>query len=486
MTFSNYKVLIADDDPAMLRLLDRWLTGAGYAVRSVADGREALEAIESDCPDFIITDWIMPHLDGIELCGQVRKMQLPHYVYIVMLTVKNGAEELIAGLNKGADDFLTKPISQNELLARMKSSSRVLELERQLSLMAHTDSLTGLLTQRCFYKLLAKEWHRSKRSGSPLSCVMVDLDYFKQVNDVHGHSVGDSMLKCVSELLLDNCRVSDTVCRYGGEEFCVMLPDSDENNAAFWAERARKKLESLRTPQGLNSMTVTGSFGVAEYGEALKNSEYLVDLADQALLRAKRMGRNRVVRYSTLADAAKPASGDPSPQDGFFNTHCARDLMAHLKNCLRENDTVEDAADFLLREKIPSSPVLNDNGTLAGSVSDKDLMVALASPGKRKRSISCVMRTNVICYEVDTPLAIINEFLCRASIRELIITDHGFPVGIINRGSLLRWLHGSIPAGNGDALPDRLSHAHEDSTTGMASAPILHNPDNAPTSHLVE
>lgn len=480
MTLSTYKVLIADDDPAMLRLLDRWLTGAGYAVRSVADGREALEAIESDCPDFIITDWIMPHLNGIELCGRVRKMQLPHYVYIVMLTVKNGAEELIAGLENGADDFLTKPISQNELLARMKSSSRVLELERQLNLMAHTDSLTSLLTQRCFYKLLEKEWHRSKRSHLPLSCVMMDLDYFKQVNDVHGHSVGDSVLKCVAELLLDNCRVSDTVCRYGGEEFCVMLPDTDENNAALWADRARKKLESLRTPEGLNSMTVTGSFGVAECDEDLKNSEYLVDLADQALLRAKRMGRNRVIRYSTLADAAKPASGNSFPQDGVFNNHCARDLMSPLKNCLRENDTVEYAADYLLREKISSSAVLNDSGALAGSVSEKDLMVVLASPGKRKRSISCTMRTNVICYEVDTPLAIINEFICRASIRELVITDHGRPVGIINRGSLLRWLHDSIPGENGDVSPDQLSHAHEDNTTGMVSAPILHTPDNAP------
>lgn len=480
MTQADYKVLIADDDPAMLRLLNRWLTGAGYAVRSVANGREALEAIESDCPDFIITDWIMPHLDGIELCGRVRKMQLPHYVYIVMLTVKNGTEELIAGLDKGADDFLTKPISQGELLARMKSSSRVLELERQLSRMATTDSLTGLLTQRCFYQLLEKEWHRSRRSGLPLSCVMMDLDYFKQVNDVHGHSVGDSMLKCVAELLLDNCRLSDTVCRYGGEEFCVMLPETDENSAALWAERARKKLASLRTPAGLNSMTVTGSFGVAECGDDIKKSEHLVDLADQALLCAKRMGRDRVVCYSSLAETSKtnPQERDVHSQDEIFQNHCARDAMTPLTDCLRADDTIEDAAENFLRQGIPASPVLTDGGTLAGFISEKDLMAAMAMPENQRHTLSSVMRTNVICYEENTPLRVIHEFLCRVSIQGLVITNHGQPVGIINRGSLLRWLHDPISNGNGDTLPAPTLSGLEDNRQDTASAPTPRNLDS--------
>ena len=197
-----------------------------------------MEAIELECPDFIITDWEMPRLNGLELCRLVREMVLPHYVYIIFLTAKTDPAEMITGLKIGADDFVSKPVAEAELLARMWAGSRVLGLERRLSLMAHTDSLTGLMTQRCFYEALDKEWHRSQRSHLPLSCVMMDLDFFKQVNDVHGHPVGDSVLKLVAELMADNSRASDIVCRYGGEEFCILLPETNEVEAELWAERA--------------------------------------------------------------------------------------------------------------------------------------------------------------------------------------------------------------------------------------------------------
>jgi PleD family two-component response regulator len=224
MAPGSYKVLLVDDDPAMLRLLCKWLEKAGYPVRTAADGQEALEAIDVECPDFLITDWEMPRVNGLELCRKTREMSLPHYVYTVFLTAKTGAAEMIAGLEGGADDFLTKPVAEGELLARLQSGSRVLELERELSLMAHTDFLTGLLTQRTFYEAIEKEWHRSTRLQLPLSCVMMDLDFFKQINDVYGHPAGDSVLKFAAELLLDNSRMSDTICRYGGEEFASFYP----------------------------------------------------------------------------------------------------------------------------------------------------------------------------------------------------------------------------------------------------------------------
>lgn len=479
MPAADYKVLLGDDDPAMLRLLSRWLEKAGYPTRIAADGQEALDAIEADCPDFVITDWEMPRINGLELCRRIREMKLPHYVYILFLTVRTAPDEMIAGLEIGADDFLSKPVSQGELLARMRSGSRVLALERRLSLMARTDSLTGLLTQRSFYESLAKEWHRSRRVCSPLSCVMVDLDFFKQVNDVHGHTAGDLVLKTVAELLLENCRASDSVCRYGGEEFCIMLPETNENDAVLWADRVRKRLDSLRIPVGHRHLRVSGSFGVAECRDEVRHSEELVDLADQALLCAKRMGRDCVVRYASLVDAAEPGIHSLNQADAIFQGIVARDVMSPLVVCLRDDETIDEAAQFFLQSGIPSTPVLNVHGTLVGFLSEKDLMAAMASPDCWQQPVHTVMRPNVISYEEDTPIRVVYEFLCRVSIRRVVITKDGHPTGTISRAALLRWFRNWVIS-KGLILPSSSGHGSPGyGIAGMASVPALHIPDTA-------
>jgi two-component system chemotaxis response regulator CheY len=478
MAPANYKVLLVDDDPAMLRLLCRWLQKAGYQVRTAADGQEALDAIESDCPDFLITDWDMPRVDGLELCRQIRDTSLPHYVYTILLTAKTGSAEMIAGLESGADDFLTKPVAEGELLARVQSSSRVLELERQLSLMAHTDFLTGLLTQRTFYECLAKEWHRSARYQLPLSCVMVDLDFFKQINDVYGHPAGDSVLKFVAELLLDNCRASDTICRYGGEEFCILLPETDENDATVWAERARRRLSALRIPTELKDMRVTGSFGVAQRRNDVLDAEALVKLADQALLCAKRTGRDCVVRYAATVDSAKPRLYSADWHDEVFGDMVARDAMSPLIICLHENNTIDEAARLLLQSGIPSMPVLGADGMLTGFVSEKDLMAGTVSSDRWQQPVSSVMRPNVICYEENTPLRVIYEFLCRVALRGVVITKDGQPTGIVSRSSILRCFH-DWGSGRNLILPSAsLPSSPGCNTPDTASAPNRRNPDN--------
>lgn len=487
MTVSaDYKVLVADDDPAMLRLLTRWLEKGGYAVQTVQDGQQAVEAIELECPDFLITDWMMPRLDGLELCRRVRGMLLPHYVSVIFLTIKTGASDMITGLESGADDFLTKPVTERELLARMQSSCRVLELERRLNAMAHSDSLTGLLTQRSFYEALEKEWHRSQRSHLPLSCVMMDLDFFKQVNDVHGHPTGDSVLKFVSELLLDNCRASDTVCRYGGEEFCVMLPETNERDAAAWAERARVRLAALHVPGLLQEVRVTGSFGVAERQADTQTAEELVDLADQALLCAKGMGRDRIVRYSTLADATRGDGRLFRRCEGIFGQAVARDVMSPLVVCLHSDDTVEAAAEFFLQSGIPSSPVLDRDGALAGFISEKDLMAAMVSPNHWRQPLSVVMRSKVICYDESTPIWTIYEFLCRVSIRGVVITKDRRPTGVIDRSSLLRWFRGWIMDRNRQGTLEAFSASSGCSTPSTAFAQDLHSLDIVAASPAAE
>ena len=481
---AGYKVLVGDDDPAILRLVSRWLQKAGYPTRTALDGQEALDLIESECPDFVITDWEMPRVNGLELCRRVRDMALPHYVYILFVTVRTARAEMIAGLEVGADDFLAKPVSEAELLARMRSGSRVLELERRLGLMARTDGLTGLMTQRSFYESLAKEWHRARRFHLPLSCVMMDLDFFKQANDVHGHPAGDTLLKSVAELLASTCRASDSICRYGGEEFCIMLPETSEADAAMWAERARKRLADLRVPAGTREMRITGSFGVADCGSRTQNSEQLVDLADQALLCAKRIGRDRVVRYTSLVDVTGGGLSHVEQREGMFQGVVARDVMSPLVVCLREHQTIDEAAQFFLQSGFPSTPVLDAGGTLVGFLSEKDLMAAMASPDYWQRPVHTAMRPNVISYEEDTPIRLIYEFLCRVSVRRVVITRDGRPTGTISRSSLLSWFRNWVIS-KGLALPPCPDVSGECSTADMASAPWPHSPDTVPAGRSV-
>jgi diguanylate cyclase (GGDEF)-like protein len=439
-------VLLVDDDPAMLRILSRWLQRAGHSVRVASDGEEALEAIELECPDVLLTDWEMPRMSGLELCRRVRDLRLPHYVYILFLTVRSATAEMVAGLEAGADDFISKPVLEVELLARLRSCGRVLQLERRLTQMARTDSLTGLLTQRSFYECLEKEWCRAKRHHLPLSCVMMDLDFFKRVNDINGHQAGDAVLKAVAELLADCCRASDTLCRYGGEEFCVMLPETTEADAAIWAERVRSRVSALVIPVDHTEIRLSGSFGVGERYESTRNAEELVDLADQALLHAKRSGRDRVVRCQTVSDSITIGSPEAEQSDDVFRGVVAEQIMTPLPGVIHENDTIERAVQFFTHAGAASSPVIDADGMLCGVLSEKDLMAAMTLPHFWEQPVRSAMKPHVVSYPHDALIRPIYELLCRVAIRCVIVVKDGKPIGTISRATLLRWYHNYLEA----------------------------------------
>ncbi|MHC4398155.1 MAG: diguanylate cyclase [Planctomycetota bacterium] len=441
--FTHGNVLLVDDDLAMRRILAKWLESSGYAVRQAADGLEALEAVEARCPDFLITDWEMPRLDGPGLCSRVLKLDLPHYVYILFVTVRSSSEEIVAGLGVGADDFLTKPVRQEELLARMRSGSRVLRLERRLSQMARTDPLTGLFTRRSFYERLVAQWHRATEHGLPLSCVMADIDFFKRINDTHGHPAGDTVIKAVAHAMREACRDGDLVCRYGGEEFCVLMPHSDEHEAAERTERLCERLRKLVIPVGEEQLQITVSFGVAQKDDDTPTPEQLVDQADQALLCAKQSGRDRVVRFESLSEASS-VDIDSDEQSCLFRGLTARHVMSPTVICLHQDDTIGHAAEFFLRSRINSTPVVDSDGKLVGIVSEKDLMATLVSVRYWRRPVREVMKPNVICYEEDAPIRTIYEFLSRVTIRRVVITRDGRPTGTISQGTLLRWFRNLV------------------------------------------
>lgn len=440
-TYSN--VLIVDDDPAMLRLLSRRLEKAGYTVRQVTNGHEAIAAIQEACPDYLITDWEMPEMNGVELCRRVRQLDLPQYVYILFLTVRSQMDSLVEGLDVGADDFLSKPVDKEELLARLRSAARVIKLERELSAMARTDSLTGLMTRRAFYESLRREWERALRTNSPLTCVMLDIDFFKRINDTYGHPAGDKTLTIFAEILGKSIRTNDLLCRYGGEEFCVALPDTTEEEAVAWAERIRNLIRSTKIPITEDGLTVTSSFGVAQRRDDTQNFEELVDYADQSLLFAKQSGRDRVIAFQSLNRSDDVHISESSFRDVFRGVK-AEHLMVPVVACIQEERTIGQTIEYLLEARLSGSPVINKDGEMVGIVSDKDLMSAMVSHDSWNKPIRDIMRTNVIAFEPDTPAEAIYEFLCRVSVRNVPIARQNRPIGQVSRRSLLWWFRNLI------------------------------------------
>lgn len=289
-------VVVADDDAATVRLVSRVLASAGYGAIETFSGAEAFAHLEDGRGDFLIADWEMPGMSGIELCEAIRRDRQSCYVYIILLTARGEVCDLVRGVAAGADDFMSKPLVPGELLARLQAGERVLELQERLAELASHDPLTGLLNRRSMEEILQQEWERSRRTGTGLACVMIDLNYFKVINDEHGHAVGDQLLRHFASILKQGCRSTDRVIRYGGDEFCVFLPGADQGEAAAWAERVRHRL--AQTPLELESASIAlhASFGVADNSSGAADPQMLVRLADEALLRNKQDGRDRVAR----------------------------------------------------------------------------------------------------------------------------------------------------------------------------------------------
>ena len=297
------RILIADDSIVSRHLLDATLRKWGYEVVVACDGLEALELMQREnAPNLAILDWMMPGLTGLEVCDRIRQRAREPYTYILLLTSKSQKEDLIEGMDAGADDYITKPFDQHELQVRLRAGRRLVDLQAELLSarealreQATKDSLTHLWNRSSIFDLLCRELARAERENTPVGVVMVDLDHFKSVNDNHGHFAGDAVLCESARRMQSTIRQYDAIGRYGGEEFLVMLPGCDEQGSFNLAERMRKQLSQLQMPLTENSINVTASFGatVALPGQVW-TAESLIRKADEALYLAKRLGRNRV------------------------------------------------------------------------------------------------------------------------------------------------------------------------------------------------
>jgi two-component system, cell cycle response regulator len=303
---ADFPILIADDDPVTRKLLKQTLTKRGYQVTDVDDGRKAFERFQKEFFPLVVSDWMMPGMDGLEICKAIRSVETEGYVFIILLTSRDNRQDIVRGLQAGADDYLTKPFNPAELVARINTGVRVLELERSLKkandeirTLSITDQLTGCYNRLYMAERMDPEIKRAKRYRHWLSVIMCDIDHFKQVNDTHGHQVGDVVLKGFADIIRKSIRDEiDWAVRYGGEEFIIILPETDLDGARIVAERLRTCVAETTFTAEDGPFSITSSFGVTGLNEKTPWEKLTIDaiiqLADSLLYTAKDAGRNQV------------------------------------------------------------------------------------------------------------------------------------------------------------------------------------------------
>ena len=302
MAEQPFTVAVVDDDNAIRRLLRLFLTRAGYATFECVTGEEAREQLVGNPWDVAILDRKLPDMDGLVLCRELKTKPEFRARYIIMLTGEAEQEDKIEGLELGADDYVTKPFQYPELLARVRAGKRIVDLQkelmetnRRLELLSITDGLTKLNNHRFFQDSLARAFEESQRYERPLSLAMIDIDFFKKVNDTYGHAVGDEVLKAVAKLYKESVRSTDLVARYGGEEFAIMMPETELQDAVTFAEQIRTMVESTPIETQAGPLTITISIGVASVPlTRIRTAKDLIVAADKTLYRAKKNGRNQV------------------------------------------------------------------------------------------------------------------------------------------------------------------------------------------------
>jgi two-component system cell cycle response regulator len=305
------KILLVEDSKSQANFANEFLKKAGYETIWAEDGKSAIKAAISGNIDVILLDVNLPDMNGNEVCRILKNREDTKLIPIIMLTVKGTVNDKVAGFQSGADDYLPKPYNENELNARIYACLRTKQLQdelkknnielenalKKLEILSITDQLTGLYNRRHFENTLKQEIAKTIRYSTPLSCLMVDIDHFKEINDTYGHNVGDAVLKETAYMIKTKLRDIDTIARWGGDEFILLFPQTKKEEALIPSERILKNI-SEHIFSGLEDMQVTLSIGISSIPDPdhknIDSAEKLIHLSDSALYEAKKNGRNRV------------------------------------------------------------------------------------------------------------------------------------------------------------------------------------------------
>jgi diguanylate cyclase (GGDEF)-like protein len=302
-------ILVIEDHPDQRDLLAIVLQREGYRVITAANGVDGLAKLEQEQVQIALSDIMMPKMDGFELIKQIRSNPALKSIYFILITARIQEGDRVRGLDLGADDYITKPFSFSELLARVRVGSRLVQYQRHLEHQTQVDSLTGLFNRRAFERKMEEEFERSKRYQHPLSLLILDIDNFKTINDTYGHHGGDTALVKISETLRAKTRQSDFPSRFGGEEFVLVLPDTDLDGALLVASKVHEEIRSCTFGTASRPFSLTVSIGLSSTcAKTYREWKEMLEDADQALYVAKNSGKDRIesCTSSTKNNAVQP------------------------------------------------------------------------------------------------------------------------------------------------------------------------------------
>ena len=428
-------VMVVAKDRGILRHLSRFLNTFGYRVRQVADSERALSLLETDPPDLLIADAEPAFRKTLEFCGRASGQERLQYVYTLLLINPKTSINLVEALEAGVDDFLCKPLVYGELLVRLRAGARALEFERRVRQQADVDPLTGLPSRAAFYERLRQHFETSEDDAAWAACVLLDVDFLRQINHQEGRRAGDAVLRAVADKLRAVSDETVSLSAFADGRFCTLLSETSDVQAAEWAERVRIALSEVEVPLGDAGLQLTASFGIASCNRASDAGEQMVGQAREALELAKNSGRNCVVRFGQFDEEAKTWRDLAAPGKLFEKT-VARDVMTPLTILIRSSQAMDQATAFFRQTGLDSLVVVDDDGKLQGIVSAESVLNDLTVWDQATGLVSDVMSSEVTSLDEQTEFAVLMGLFAGGSPAPVVITSDGKPTGLVTPDAL--------------------------------------------------